>query len=419
MVASESHVPQGYRKCPVTGLLCHIPTQNLMVTNFLMAILSIIIGGVAAIVVGFSRSPLYLVKDPGSYYLWLTAHGVNMLIFWILWFEVALIYFVSTVLLNSPLASIRIGWLAFILMFIGWIAMQYSIFSGKASVLFTAYPPMVAETVLFYIAYLIYALGVFIAVILFFLTIYKARLEGRYSGSLPLVTFGAGIAAIIALTVIFHGAISIIYLILYRIGFIDTVNVMFYRWFFWGFGHNAQYVNVTAMVATWYALLTLATGYVAAKFVNEKYAKIAFILYVLFVVPGIGHHILVDPAFSVALKQASGSVGSHFLSVPSMLHALALLGGLEATLRASGSRGLFGWLAKIPWRNPGIAGLVFSMLLFGLGGIIAQPQTTLQPNMLFHNTLWVPAHFHWTVVGGTTLAASVQHRKHLLDPGQP
>lgn len=397
-------IPPGFRVCPVTGLLCHIPTQNLILANAIMAVLSLLVGGVAAFFVAFSRAPTFLVKDPSTYYMWLTAHGMNMLIFWILWFEVALIYFVSTIPLNSPLYSVRLGWLAFTLMLLGWLSVNYSIFSGKASVLFTVYPPMTAHTILFYVGYILFAVGVMIAIALFFATIYKARVEGRYEGSLPLVTFGAGIAAIIGFTVVLHGAIALIYNTLFASGYLSTVNVMFYRWFFWGLGHNAQYVNVTAMVAVWYALLALSTGLIAARFVNEKYAKIAFGLYAIFVVPGIGHHILVDPGFSFALKQASGSVGSHFLSVPSMLHALALLGGLEATLRASGHTGLLTWLTRIPWRNPGVAGLLLSMLLFGLGGIIAQPQTTLQPNLNYHNTMWVPSHFHFTVVGGTTLA---------------
>jgi len=397
-------VPAGFRVCPVTGLLCHIPTQNLILANAVMAVLSLLVGGIAALFVALSRAPLFLVKDHATYYMWLTAHGMNMLIFWILWFEVALLYFVSTVLLNSPLFSVRLGWVAFALMLLGWLSVNYSIFSGKASVLFTVYPPMTAHTILFYLGYILFALGVLIAIALFFATIYKARVERRFEGSLPLVTFGAGIAAIIGFTVVAHGAIALVYNILYHSGYIETVNVMFYRWFFWGLGHNAQYVNVTAMVAVWYALLALATGLAVARFVNEKYAKIAFGLYAIFVVPGIGHHILVDPGFSLAFKQASGSVGSHFLSIPSMLHALALLGGLEALLRASGHTGLFGWLTRIPWGNPGIAGLLLSMLLFGLGGIIAQPQTTLQPNLNYHNTMWVPSHFHFTVVGGTTLA---------------
>jgi len=395
-----------FRRCSVTGLQVHLVAQRLIVLNFLMAIISIIIGGIAAIFVGLTRSSFVLLETLGmqdTYYYWLNLHGFNMLIFWILWFEVALIYFVSTVLLNAPLFSMRLGWLAFILMLGGWLIMNIMNFTGNSTVLFTAYIPMVAPSI-FYLGYILFALGVGLAVILFFLTLYKARIEGRYSGHLPLVTWGAAIAAIIGLVVVAHGAFALIYALLFSAGYGLAGDVMFYRWFFWGLGHSAQYVNVTAMVATWYALLALGTGFVAAKFVNERYARIAFAMYTLFVVPGIGHHILVDPGFSYALKQASGSVGSHFLSVPSMLHALALLGGIEATLRASGHTGLLGWLKKIPWKNPAISGMLFSMLLFGFGGITAQPQTTLQPNLNYHNTLWVPGHFHFAVVGGTTLA---------------
>lgn len=397
--------PPGYRICPVTGLLCHFGSLRLMIANMVMAIVSLIVGGVSAIFIAFSRAPTFVLSNaPDLYYMLLTAHGMNMLIFWILWFEVALLYFTSTILLNAPLYSVRLGWAAYIMMLTGWIFVNYSVFTGNASVLFTAYPPLKAETPLFYIGYILFALGVLIGLILFFATIYRARAEGRFEGSLPLVTFGAGIAAIIGLTVVIQGAAALIYNTLFYLGSIESVNVMVYRWIFWGLGHDAQYVNAVAMVATWYALLVLSTGFIAARFVNEKYAKIAFGLYAVFVVPGIGHHILVDPGFSWIFKQASGSVGSHLLSIPSMLHALALLGGIEATLRASGHGGLLSWLARIPWRNPGVSGLLFSMLLFGIGGITAQPQTTLQPNLNYHNTMWVPGHFHLTVVGGTTLA---------------
>ncbi len=113
-----------FRRCSVTGLQVHLVAQRLIVLNFLMAIISIIIGGIAAIFVGLTRSSFVLLETLGmqeTYYYWLNLHGFNMLIFWILWFEVALIYFASTVLLNAPLFSMRLGWLAFILMLGGWL----------------------------------------------------------------------------------------------------------------------------------------------------------------------------------------------------------------------------------------------------------------------------------------------------------
>lgn len=395
-----------FKKDPIFGLKVFDSTKRLILANFIMAVISITIGGIAAFFIATARSGIEgLVSGLGisasNYYLFLTLHGMNMLIFWILWAEIAILYFVSSVVLNTEIYK-RLAWLAFALMFSGQLTIEAMILSDQASVLFTAYPPLVAALP-FYIGYIFFALGAGIGVLVFFLTIYRARIEGNYQGSLPLVTWGAAIAAIIAVTVVVHGAITLIYTLLWNIGVVP-LNVMFYRWFFWGLGHDAQYVNVSATVAVLYALVSLGTGLFAVKFFNERYAKLAFALYAFFVVPGIGHHILVDPGFSMILKQASGSVGSHFLSVPTLLHAFALSAAIEASLRATGHTSLLGWIRRIPWKNPAISATVFSLIMLGIAGIVAQPQTTLQPNLNYHNTLWVPGHFHFAVAGSTTIA---------------
>src|SRR5579875_2822306 len=337
------------------GLKIYRTTKHLIIANLILALISISIGGIAAIFVASGRSAVpslinFLGINNINYYQWLTFHGMNMLIFWILWAEIAILYFASSVLLNYPIYGYRIAWFAFAAMLYGQITVEYSILTGNADVLFTAYPPLAAND-LFYIGYAIFVFGAGIAVVLFFLTIYYAKINEAYKGSLPLVTWGAAIAGIIALTVVFQGALTLIYTLAWRLG-LTSMNVMAYRWFFWGLGHDAQYVNVVATIAVLYALLAIGTGLTAAKFINERYAKVAFALAALFVIPGIGHHILVDPGFSTVLKQASGSVGSHFLSVPTLLHAFALTGALEATIRASGHTSLFGWLRRIPWTNP-------------------------------------------------------------------
>jgi cytochrome c oxidase subunit 1 len=389
------------------GLKVYDKTKHLIIANFIMALISLAIGGIAAIFIASGRSGIpSLINILGisdmNYYQWLTLHGMNMLIFWIVWAEIAILYFTSSVLLSWPIYGYRIAWLALAIMLYGQIIVEYSIFSGNANVLFTAYPPLAADT-LFYIGYIAFLFGAGIAVLLFFATIYHAKVNEAYKGSLPLVTWGAAIAGIIALTVVFQGIITLVYTLLWRMG-LTSMNVMAYRWFFWGLGHDAQYVNVVATIAVLYALVVLGTNLSAIKFINERYAKLAFALVTLFVIPGIGHHILVDPGFSTILKQASGSVGSHLLSVPTLMHAFALAGAMEAVIRASGHTSLFGWIKRIPWSNPAISATVLVLISFAIGGITAQPQTTLQPNLNYHNTLWVPGHFHFMVAGGTTLA---------------
>jgi cytochrome c oxidase subunit 1 len=74
---------------------------------------------------------------------------MNMLIFWVVWSEIAILYFTSSVLLSWSIYGYRIAWLALAIMLYGQITVEYSIFSGNANVLFTAYPPLAADP-LFY-----------------------------------------------------------------------------------------------------------------------------------------------------------------------------------------------------------------------------------------------------------------------------
>ena len=89
-----------------------------------------------------------------------------------------------------------------------------------------------------------------------------------------------------------------------------------------------------------------------------------------------------------------------------MIHGMSIPGAIEAAQRKRGfTKGVFGWLRHAPWGNPAFSGMFMSLVLFGfLGGISGVVLGTEQINLLMHNTLYVPGHFHATVVAGTTLA---------------
>jgi cytochrome c oxidase subunit 1 len=90
----------------------------------------------------------------------------------------------------------------------------------------------------------------------------------------------------------------------------------------------------------------------------------------------------------------------------SMVHGMTVPGSIEAAQRRRGlTKGLFEWLRKAPWGNPAFAGMFMSLVMFGfLGGISGVVLGTEQINLIMHNTIYVPGHFHATVVTGTTLA---------------
>ena len=70
--------------------------------------------------------------------------------------------------------------------------------------------------------------------------------------------------------------------------------------------------------------------------------------------------------------------------------------------RLRGGRGVFGWIAALPWERPMVlaTGLAFVMLGFGgFGGLINMGYGM---NAMVHNTSWVTAHFH-LIFGGSVV----------------
>ncbi len=157
------------------------------------------------------------------------------------------------------------------------------------------------------------------------------------------------------------------------------------------------------MVSIWYLLGALTVGGVV---LNEKISRVAFVLYILFISMASAHHLLVDPGFGPAWKIWNTSYFMYMAVLASMIHGFTVPAGLEVGMRLRGAnQGLFGWLARAPWRDPGFSSLVLSVVVFGfVGGITGVTFGTEQINIIAHNTLRIPGHFHSTVVSGTAMA---------------
>ena len=253
-----------FRTCPITGKKVFAATQNLVWINAVTAVVFILVGGIMALLVGLTRWPAVHLLSADLFYRFLTAHGLNMLVFWIVFFEIAGLYFGSSVLLNSRLAAPKVAWLAYILMLVGAVLVDVMVFTGKATVMFSSYVPLQADP-LYYLGIILFAVGALIGCGIFFGTLAIAKAEKTYEGSVPLVTFGLSAAAIIAVFTLACGAIIYIPTLLWSLGLITNLDPGVYRLIFWGFGHSSQQINVTAMVSVWYLLGALTVG---AKPVN-------------------------------------------------------------------------------------------------------------------------------------------------------
>ncbi|MCY3703817.1 MAG: cbb3-type cytochrome c oxidase subunit I [Rhodospirillales bacterium] len=391
-----------FRTCPDTGLRVDLAAEKLIRWNAVVAVVFLAIGGLFGLLVALTRWPAVHLLPAEWFYLALTAHGADVLLFWVIFFEIAILYFASAILLNCRLATPRLAWLGFWLMLAGALLANVAVLQGESSVMFTSYVPMQAAPH-FYLGLILFAVGALVAVAVFFGTLVIAKDEGTYEGSVPLVTFGAIAAAIIAVFTITSGAIILIPTFLWSIGLISHIDPVIYKVVWWGMGHSSQQINVSAHVAVWYAIAAMVLG---AKPLSEKVSRFAFLMYILFLQIAAAHHLLVEPGISSEWKIFNTSYALYLAVLGSLIHGLSVPGAIEAAQRRRGyTKGVFEWLRKAPWGNPAFAGMFLSLVMFGfIGGISGVVLGSEQINLIMHNTMYVPGHFHGTVVAGTTLA---------------
>ncbi|MFQ5344884.1 MAG: cbb3-type cytochrome c oxidase subunit I [Mariprofundus sp.] len=391
-----------FRVCPDTGLQLHKPAEKLMKANAVVAVVFLLVGGLFGLLIALTRMPQIHLLPADLFYLALTAHGTDILVVWVIFFEMAILYFCSSTLLKCRLATPKLAWVGFWLMLAGAAIANVAVLMGDSSVMFTSYVPLKAHPA-FYFGLIIFAVGALIGCAVFFGTLVIAKDEKTYEGSVPLVTFGAITAAIIAVFTIASGAVILIPTFLWSVGIIAEMDAQVYRLIWWAFGHSSQQINVSAHIAVWYAIAGIAFG---AKPLSEKVSRMAFLMYILFLQLASAHHLLVDPGPSFEWRVFNTSYAMYLAVLASMIHGLTVPASIEVAQRKKGlSNGLFEWLRKAPWGNPVFSGMFLSLLIFGfLGGITGVTMGAQQVNMVVHNTMYIPGHFHATVAGGTTLA---------------
>ena len=394
--------PAVFRTCDVTGLKVEKKAETLTKVNAVVSIVMLLVGAIAAILLVLTRWQAVHLLPAEWFYRILGVHGMSMLIFFIIFFEMAVLHFTSTALINARCVAPKTSWFAFGLMLVGALMVEYLMWAGKADVLFTSYVPLRADSN-FYLGIIFFAVGALVVTGVFFANLVVAKRERTYVGSLPLVVYGAVTAAIIAVITLLHGAIIYIPTYLWSIGVVKTIDPEIYRLVWWALGHSSQQINVAAMVAIWYMMGALTIG---AVVLNEKISRSAFVLYILFISMASAHHLLVDPGMGSAWKVVNTSYFMYMAVLASMVHGFTVPAGMELGMRLRGyTNGMFDWLRRAPWGDPGFSANVFSIIIFGfIGGITGVTIGTEQINIIVHNTLRAPGHFHATVVGGTALA---------------
>jgi len=90
------------------------------------------------------------------------------------------------------------------------------------------------------------------------------------------------------------------------------------------------------------------------------------------------------------------------VAIPSFITAFTLAASLEYAGRLRGSKGLFGWMGKLPYFDQTkylFAYFICGLILFIFGGVTGIVNASYSLNSVIHNTAWMPGHFHMTVAG--------------------
>jgi hypothetical protein len=98
-----------FRTCPESGLQFHKPAERLMKAHAVVAVVILLLGGISALLVTLTRWPAVHLLPADRFYQLLTTHGVNMLIFWMISFEIAILYFCSSTLLMVRLSTLTVS----------------------------------------------------------------------------------------------------------------------------------------------------------------------------------------------------------------------------------------------------------------------------------------------------------------------
>ena len=364
--------------------------------NFAVAIASFGLAAVLGLVQALTIAGVELPGlTPDLYYLSVTAHGVLMALVFTTFFIMGLGYLIARERLGR-LVGEKTAWFAFWLGLAGTVAAAVVILAGKATVLYTFYPPLEASPV-FYIGATLLVVsswiwgGVLIAS-------YRAFKRDNPGTPVPLAVHGMIATIIVWYLATFGLAMEVLgMLIPWSLGLVEKIDPVVARTFFWWFGHPLVYFWLMPAYVLWYTVLPRVAG---GKLFSDSLGRMVFVLFIVLSTPVGFHHQFTDPGIDSAWKLLH-TVTTYAILYPSLVTAFTIVASLEVAGRMKGATGLFNWIGRLPWRDPFFASATLAMLTFTLGGIGGAINAAYAMNAMVHNTAWIQGHFHLTV--GTTV----------------
>ncbi len=344
------------------------------------------------------RSPLHApFSNPQTYFISVTAHGTSMAYVMSTFFIMGFGYYVAETALGRAVPGLMLAWGAFVVGVAGTVMALATVLAGRATVLYTFYPPLTGDAT-YYIGVVLVVAASWVWCVLMIVAMVQWK-RANPGQPVPLVHFGTVANACMWLWTTAGVAAELLFQVIpASLGWTDTVDAGLARTLFSWTLHAIVYFWLFPAYIAFYTLSPQAAG---GRLYSDTMGRISFALLLIYSVPVGIHHLFMDPEQSTGFKYLVSFLTA-LVTIPTLLTIFTISASFEIAGRLRGGTGRLGWLRAIPWVRPMVlaTGLSFIMLWFGGGGGLVNMSYGM--NALIHNTSWVTAHFH-LIFGGTTV----------------
>jgi cytochrome c oxidase subunit I len=384
--------------------------SRLALAHFIVACAAFGIGACMAVMQALSRAGTNLpFRSPGLYYMSVTAHGVLMALVFTTFFIMGLGYVVARTSLARPLVGERLAWVSFWTALFGTVLTAAVILLGKATVLYTFYPPLQAHP-LFYIGATLLVVGSWGWCVVM-LGSKRAWVKEHPNEPLPLAMHAISTTVYVWLLCTPGVAVEMLFLLIpWSLGIVPTVDPILARTLFWWFGHALVYFWLIPAYLVWYTILPRHIG---GRLFSDRLGRVVFVMFILLATPVGLHHQFLDPGIEAGWKLFQ-TISTFMILFPSFVTAFTIIASIEVAGRMRGGTGRFGWLRTLPWKDPLFSSVALAMITFALGGFGGAINAAYGMDAMVHNTAWIQGHFHLTV--GTAVALTFMGVSYWLLP---
>ena len=379
----DSELSLFWQKATVQVYTIDKQASRLMYAWLFFAVSSLIFAGIFAFLLAMSRTPFIqdILQARDYLYTALVTHVILSVVIWFLSFMGILWILAGSAFLKGAVLSVSLYWIGFGISSTGTILIIISGLKALGKPILANYIPVLTHPI-FYTGLVLFASGIFLTILTTLIRILKntKRLGKRYLFS-PL-TFAMALSGLIVII-----AISCFSLAYYFLPNTLDAHIYFER-LFWGGGHILQFSNTFGMICAW---MILAQSTLQKSPMPNRPIVLFLLISFVFTVPAPFFYLFYDVLsrdlqdwFTRLMQFGTGPIAGVF-AVSILISILVLRGSEKKAVLQQ----------HLPWGNPGFSALIFSIILFSTGGIIAF--------MIRGIDVKIPSHYHG-VIGGVTLS---------------